>query len=71
MQHKDTSGYFIDYKRRGFLEDKLNGISQERRFEAVNCFRDTMFLEKELNEALKEYNAMKQRQNMIEDDQGD
>lgn len=64
-QLKGSSGYFMDNKRRGFLEDKLNGISHERRSEAVHCFRDLMFLEKELNESLKEYSALKQRQKLV------
>lgn len=66
-QLKDGSKYFFDNKRRNFLEDKLNNINQERRNETVNCFRDIMFLEKEMQYTLSEYLNAKSRMKMFND----
>jgi hypothetical protein len=66
-QLKDGSKYFFDNKRRNFLEDKLNNINQERRSETVDCFRDIMFLEKELKYTLQEYQNAKSRMRLFND----
>jgi len=55
---------FLD-KKRLELEQKIIDLEQEKRREKVNCFRDVLFLQKELRESLIERMEEEQKAALI------
>ena len=55
-------------KRRSALENMLAGLQKEKRMEYVSCFRDLVFLKKDLVGVLREYWAAKSRERMLSED---